>query len=514
MSDAIADAPAAVVGTDWAPLDGTPQADVLAAVRDPEIKLVGIEAGVGGGKTKVGTRAAIDLAMSFPGSHGFLVGPDYQMLTVDRDEFEARLDEIWVFRDEADEPEWRAIEEERVAARLRGDGARAEMLRRSADEFKLRIGWDLVRSRNKNERRYDFINDSTLWLKSATEPAKFRGFEVDWAVLDEAQKYGEGVYTMVRTRMRATRVGKIVLCATVAGKNWIYDRRVACARTDDATSAWFLWASHDNPELSRDELAYAESHIDPRVYEQEYLARRDAFASEHFEHLNELVGGEIQLGSRPASRYAIGVDLAKKQDFAVIAVLDCDRDVFVEFERFQHVPYVDETARGADGRIDIDRDLGVYGRIRRTWLRYGKPKTCVDTSGPGGNAHHEVIAKTYGVGNAEGVPTNALRKDNPIEAFIAAFKRRTVRLPQVVKMSDGTHRELPAAQFAKEARDLVCDDNGSWRKFHAPEGSDANGVRYFDDCIVGGSLAWRARGEARARSARDLSSWMRQPGLS
>ncbi len=396
---------------------------------------------MGGGKTWLESFIALMWAIERPGSSGFIVGPDYPMLTVQRDAFEARIEEI---------------------VRV-NPGLTVE---------------DLVKI-NRVEKRYDLFTGSTVWLKSATDPDKFRNFSIDWAVLGEAQKYGKRVHDLTRTRMRARMagMGKMFISATVDGQNWIADMRDDAALRDDERSACFLWVSEDNPHVNREELEYAERNLPREVFLREYKADRHAGRSRLFENLDELTGGVVDMPAG-SQGFTVGVDFGKVRDFTAIAVLDVATGTFVHLNRFQGVPYA-----GADG---------VYELVREVWKRYGRGFVVCDTGGPFGTAHGDSLQNDYGINRLVGLPTSAKRKSGPIENLIHAFAARRCRVPDEVVMRDGSMTRLDCATFAKEARELMTEQRAGYVRYTHPVGG-------HDDTLMACALAWHGRSSARRR---------------
>ena len=86
---------------------------------------------------------------------------------------------------------------------------------------------------NKSELSVEFVNDATLWFKSAEKPDNLYGEDVYAAVVDEASRVREDAWYAIRSTLTATR-GPIRFIGNVKGTaNWAYKMARRAERGDD-----------------------------------------------------------------------------------------------------------------------------------------------------------------------------------------------------------------------------------------------------------------------------------------
>lgn len=227
---------------------------------------------------------------------------------------------------------------------------------------------------NETELTLTLFNSAVLRFKGGDNPDSLYGEDVYAAVIDEASRMREEVWTAIRTTITATR-GPVRIIGNVKGRrNWFY-RMARQAESGMPDSAYHRITAQDAIEAG----VLVQEEIDAaRLQLPEAVARElfDAIASD--DEGNPFTFQAIQRQIRPMSTLppvVWGWDLARKQDWCVGIGLDAYGAV-CRLERFQ-LPW-EET---------ITRITGLIGGV----------KTVMDASGVGDPIVERIIRMGYKV---------------------------------------------------------------------------------------------------------------------
>lgn len=220
-----------------------------------------------------------------------------------------------------------------------------------------------IRVLSKQERRIELINGGVAEFWSLEDKDAGRGRKYALAVIDEAaavKDLADIFNEAIRPTLSDLQGGADFL-STPKGMNFFWS---CFARGNDPDEGeWSSWCKPtvDNPYIAPTEVEAARRQLPDRVFRQEYLAEFLEDAGGVFRKVREAVdpGRVANSEPRPGCYYSIGVDLARIEDFTVLAVLDGDgRQVY--FERFNQISWERQIAaiRAAStrypGRVIVD----------------------------------------------------------------------------------------------------------------------------------------------------------------
>jgi len=196
----------------------------------------------------------------------------------------------------------------------------------------------------------ELLNGSKIMGRSvARDGVYLRGKGADGVAITEAAFVKDKVYHDVIRAMVLDRKGVIRLESTPNGHNYFF--KLFQEGLNDPTGYYrsFHATCYDNPRLDPDELERIRRETPELAWRIEYLAEfveDDSFLFP-WSTLVE-VFDDYELPQKPENghRYAIGVDLAKYQDYTVIIVLDITRPPYriSEYHRYQGRLYADVAA--------------------------------------------------------------------------------------------------------------------------------------------------------------------------
>lgn len=315
-----------------------------------------------------------------------------------------------------------------------------------------------LRSQGLSERGY--INRSNheiklpglgeIWFRSADNPSSLAGEGVRGVVLDEFSLMTEEVWTEYIQATLLDYDGWAAFGGVPKGNNWAS----ALWRGAGGKPDWLQIhaTSYDNPFI-RSELVDAirdDQNTPEFFFRQEYLAEILSAEGMVFRRITEAATA-ITLDSGVHGRsYIAGVDVADRQDFTVVTVLDAASREQVYLDRFNQVGYE-----------------ALEDRLHAAYQRFGIQTMIIEDNSIG----QPVIDHLRGRGmNIVGFHTSHVTKQPLIQSLRSAFEHGSIRI-----LNDPVQiGELQAYESKRTA-------NGF--SYSAPAGM-------HDDTVMALALAW------------------------
>jgi len=212
----------------------------------------------------------------------------------------------------------------------------------------------------------EFITGSKLMARStARDGVYLRGKGADGVLVTEAAFVKDKVYQQVIRAMVLDRKGKIRLETTPNGLNYVHTLFNAGQRDETGYYRSMHATVYDNTRLDRDEIERIRQETPELAWRVEYLAE---FVEDEAAVFPWSVLVEVFEDYEPARKrqdghyYAIGVDLAKYQDYTAIVVLDITREPYrlAEWHRYQGrlyaavIQHVNELQAKYGARVYLD----------------------------------------------------------------------------------------------------------------------------------------------------------------
>lgn len=450
------------VSTTWTPLPH--QRRWLAAATDPRGGIAVAVGGLGSGKSEPGAIALLGTALAIPRrpdgrpTRWFAIAPRFNLI---RDElFPKILDH---------------------ARRLREIGY-GEVVQRVV------LGQD---------PKIVLVHGQTIFGRSADDPNKLRGYEVEGVWLDEAQNQSANVFRIAVSRMRSAEAVRAWVTASpedspgwIKALVWGSDPKWNRIR---ATSRITVerWDSRANTTNSAEVLEIAGAVMDADregVQVQEIGGRfpgteeAPSVSSLSFERA---FVGDVVLGAEEARPGALGVDIGETWDYTTLVVLS-RAGVALSLERFK---------KGDPGVPRENYYRWLEDRIVATARRWRVPRVVIDLA-KSGKPVCESVAAVLG-STVEGYPTDAVgKKSQAVEALLASIGRGQIRAPSSWRVEGQPVVAVANLDWLRtEFRDLqvVEGSGGARRSFTHPKGG-------HDDLVVGLALALYGLGSHRRPS--------------
>jgi hypothetical protein len=305
----------------------------------------------------------------------------------------------------------------------------------------------------KKQAKIVKIKDSIIDFRSADNPETWEGFGYDKSFLNEAGIILKNEYLWnhaIKPMYWDFPGGHHVIGGTPKGKGLLFE--LFQRGEDPAQTQYesFRFSSFDNPYLDKDGLAKDIENAPERVIKQEVYAEFLEDTGVVFRGFKEIMTA-IPRGPEPGHNYTIGTDLAKLQDWTVMAVYDRSTNFQVYQARFNNLEWP-----------------VIQNRIAQTAKHYNNATVVLDSTGVGEPIHDGLARQGVGV-----IPihfTNEIKKQL-IEKLTHWIELKQIRMLNI----DETNREL--TNFTYDISEVTGRIH-----YEAPQG-------FTDDIVMAHALA-------------------------
>ena len=190
------------------------------------------------------------------------------------------------------------------------------------------------------------LNGAYIDFRSADTPETMEGFGYDKAFLNEAGIIlkNEYLWNNAIRPMFWDYPCQAVIGGTPKGKGLLYQLSERGKDVNQPNYDFFTFTSFDNPFIQQDLIREDMASMPDRVIQQEIYANFLEDTGVVFRNFLEIMDAEPQ---KPYTnhRYVMGVDLAKVEDFTVLAVYDAGNNRQVYQDRFNKIDWGMQKAR-------------------------------------------------------------------------------------------------------------------------------------------------------------------------
>lgn len=178
----------------------------------------------------------------------------------------------------------------------------------------------LYKHSNSTTLEIKLNNGSVIQFSTSKGGNSLRGNTFTHLLLDELAFFDESLWTEVLQPQLIAKGQKCVGFSTPFGKNFFFHEWLK-GNTEDGQHISYRFDYTANPYISNDEIEIIEKNTTRNSFRQEYLAE---FISGGvvFEGFTKLLTVDNWEEPDPNKTYYAGIDLANKQDFTVLTILD------------------------------------------------------------------------------------------------------------------------------------------------------------------------------------------------
>lgn len=361
---------------------------------------------------------------------------------------------------------------------------------------------EVVVERSKKEKKITLISGSTIQFHSLENYDALRGFKVDAVWVDEASYAPRAAIEVLRTRLSST-MGLLWLTTTPKGKNWVYDWYMMGLSKNPKHKdyASFHWETRENPYFPAEEWELAKADLPSDFFDQEYRAVFLDDMAGVFRGVKEIIQRPGVVLGELAPPFALGLDVAKAQDWTVITIMDASGNV-VGWRRFNRLPWPEQKAI-----------------IKREWEHWNKigsgnggATIIMDSTGVGAPLYDELVELIGDESRIIPYMFTNTSKRHLIQALQSAIEHKDITIPNeeiLIEELDFFQYEITksgnmtySAPIGKNDDAVISLALANWARIHNLVGGDIlivdvmpdeTTVRdVFDRSIDGNSLGTRA----------------------
>ena len=318
----------------------------------------------------------------------------------------------------------------------------------------------------RNQKEFDdvTVTDMILYLKNGSRIIFLSGEQqyadhllgatLDFAILDEAARLDKKIWEQYIEPMLIVKKANVWMISTPLGRNWFYEAWM-WGQSEDYPK----WQSYHTPSTEspfiKGRLKEIEKRTPKNIFEQEYLAKFTDSAGGAFfglEGCEDSYKLPVEFDSKKT--YICGVDLARKNDFTVITIIDNDGRV-VYMDRCRDVSFEQQKSR-------INYAINLYAKC----------PVYIDATGMGSSVFEAL--RNSGM-RIEGINLDYKTKAEIIQHLGFQIETQSVIYP----IGSIVLEELQNYQFTRSPTGLI--------KYEAASG-------FHDDCVIALALAvWGQR---------------------
>ena len=261
----------------------------------------------------------------------------------------------------------------------------------------------------------------------------------------------------------------------------------------DPNSDWMSWQmpTAANPYIPPDEIERARRDYPDAVFRQEYLAEFLEDGGAVFRNIAACTRAKAEVWRDcldPYHVYVISWDLAKKEDFSVMTVIDCTTKTVVNIDRFNHVEYMLQVPRlvalaeafqPTEIVVEENANEALIELLQQTsYTKLGKRPAHAVLVGQEVVTREEAEAAAAAIARMElalgpkstyrsllpitpFMATNA-SKEEAVQALVLAFERREITIPDdaalLTELEVFGMERLPSGRFRYAAPEGEHDD--------------------------------------------------------
>lgn len=141
-------------------------------------------------------------------------------------------------------------------------------------ELKLSIPVKFIKKKSEVDLIIELWNGSQIALFGVDKPDGLRGSGINLLCMDEYQDFKPRIFDDILYPLIVDRKGRVVVAGTPKSYNLLYELYMRGFDKEWQKHGWRSWqfVTADNPFIPREEIEQAQKNLDPKSFNQEFLA--------------------------------------------------------------------------------------------------------------------------------------------------------------------------------------------------------------------------------------------------
>ena len=263
---------------------------------------------------------------------------------------------------------------------------------------------------NRTDLVFTFRSGSKIRLLSGERPDNARGISCTHLIIDEMAFCKRELWEAVLAPTTKVKGKKVLFISSPAGKNHFYELFLRGQNKESGFQS-FSAPSIENPFIDPNELEEAKKN--DTVWRSEYLAEFVDDSLTVFPGVKSRVYGALDKVLMPeiGMKYYCGIDLARKNDYTVITVLDNNRKI-VDLYRIRYTNW--------SFIIEKIVEMLVFWKPSLTYIEDNHNDRVI-----------EELIDIHRLKNIAGFNTNVGTKNPMIQDLVFAFEKGLISIPDI-----------------------------------------------------------------------------------
>jgi hypothetical protein len=232
-------------------------------------------------------------------------------------------------------------------------------------ELKQVIPASFIRKKSEVELIFELWNGSSIALFGVDKPDGLRGSGVNLLCMDEYQDFKPEIFEKVLYPTLTDRRGRVVVAGTPKSYNLLYDLFMRGYDDEWKKHGWKSWqfVTADNPFIPRDEIEAARKNLDPKSFEQEYMASFENMEGKVYYAFDRKLHAKSFLAFNPSLPIWIGQDFNINPMSTVILQPQPNGQVWVVDEIFMKNASTQDIAEALENKFykaELKKRVEVY----------------------------------------------------------------------------------------------------------------------------------------------------------
>lgn len=247
-------------------------------------------------------------------------------------------------------------------------------------ELKSVIPPSFIKYKSEVDLIIELRNGSSISLFGVDKPDGLRGAGVNLLCMDEYQDFKPEIFEKVLYPTLTDRRGRVVVAGTPKSYNLLYELYMRGFDPEWSKDGWKSWqfVTADNPFIPADEIEAARRNLDPKSFDQEYMASFETMSGKVYYAFERKIHAKDFLPFNPNLPIWIGQDFNYDPMCSVILQPQPNGDIWVVDEIFLRSASTHELAETLEKKFyrrEIKQKIEMYPDPAGAQVQHGYGKS-------------------------------------------------------------------------------------------------------------------------------------------